>query len=1559
MSRCLLALSRWLGLGVLCVGVAMGCGGGDKPTSPPPVIPLPDASLSTVEVDRTAQVLADGSDRLTITVTVRRKDGTPLAGRAVRVDVSGDGNTVTQPADRTNAAGVATASVVSTRGGSKRVTASVDAEGGAVVLGSRPVVAFTALRAARLAFTASSVSARAGAPVGGLEVTFRDAAGRVVPSASGEVTLSLAAGPGGAPLGGTLRAQPVDGVARFSEVVLTRAGTGYQLKAESAGVEDALSPLFDVTPAAAATVELTGVPARATAGATHEAAVTLRDAFGNVATGYRGTLVVQSSDGAATLPAAHTFTAGDAGRFRFTGITLRRAGLQRVDVQDTSQTGLAGRQDVRVAADRTSAMAFTFVPPRASVRAALGAVRVVLQDAHGNQTPVGAPAVTLSLVPGGGAPLRGITEVAPVEGVASFSGIHVDTEGSFQLQATADGLAPATSTSISIVDDVPPSIPVLTEAAATADSVTVSWQAVGDDGDEGRATSHSLRYSLNPILTDTDFNQATPVGGLGEPQEAGALETAVVAGLQPHTHYYVALRVLDNQGNSARSSSLMVQTLVAGVSQLAFTQQPQDGVAGAGLPDVHVSLLDLNGDVVTTATSPVTLEVVGEDGFERVQVAAANGVAVFSGLVVKKAGTHRFTATVASIPPVQSNPFTITHAEPARLGLTGLSGPVAAGVEGRLEVTVHDAFDNVVTTYTGSVGFTSTDLRATLPGDYTFTAGDAGHKVFNGVKLETAGTQRITVTDRVRTDLTGELEVEVSTGAAASLELSALPAEVVAGDEQQFTVTAQDAYGNVVTGYTGTVRFESDDEALLPGEYTFVAGDAGQHPFVVTLMTAGTRTLTVREVGGVGLTDTVSTEVVAGPATALRLNLSTETAAAGSPVGATVSLHDAFGNLATGYRGTVHFEVPDDTQAIVPEDYTFREEDGGHHLFNVKFAAAGARQLVVRDTAQPTLTAAGTVTVRPGALSALHLELPTETIVAGVTQTFTVSARDSFGNVLTDYAGTVTPSSSDAAAEPLSAHTYTEADLGVHVFGIAFQTAGVQTVTFEASGVEEPVTEEITVNAAAPVRLAFLAAPETGTVRQPLAETRVALQDAFGNTASVTSPSVTLHLESAPGVSLDGTLTVAPVDGVAVFTDLTVDQEGDFYLVATTANPSLIQAEALVTITDDVAPDPVMLSASLVDTSTVRLTWVATGDDGVLGTATRYELRYSDEPLDAQSFEFAPEVPTSTPRAPGQQEEVIRSLPPAQATTWYFGLRVFDGAHNGSTLSFTSIEVPGPCGDIVCGPRAAECDPDGVQRVTYAEACVVTVGGAECQYTPTTEMCPGPDGVCFEGVCDTAPAPVAGELVISELMHRPDANTTEYLELTSTVDGLRDIANLHIRFDNGAGGVSDFSVLTPGDRPLIVRGRGTFVAASNVNPATNGGVEAQYEYGGTPFALGHSGSLSVEMGDVVVDALTYSASFPQTTGRSMNLSSEVVGTRASQHVWAWCDSDAQLPGGGRGTPGAANASCGVEITGPVTPPPGAANPVSVSEPSAGGPSGNGSGAGDDAADLVERSSRSP
>jgi hypothetical protein len=98
--------------------------------------------------------------------------------------------------------------------------------------------------------------------------------------------------------------------------------------------------------------------------------------------------------------------------------------------------------------------------------------------------------------------------------------------------------------------------------------------------------------------------------------------------------------------------------------------------------------------------------------------------------------------------------------------------------------------------------------------------------------LKTAGTQSITVSDTTMSSLTGtEGGIRVNPAAASKFVLAA-PASVRAGVPFSLTVTVEDAYGNVVTGYSGTVHFSSTDtRATLPINYTFPAADAGVHTF--------------------------------------------------------------------------------------------------------------------------------------------------------------------------------------------------------------------------------------------------------------------------------------------------------------------------------------------------------------------------------------------------------------------------------------------------------------------------------------------------------------------------------------------------------------------------------------------------------------------------------------------------------------------------------------------------------------------------------------------------------
>src|SRR5208283_1141683 len=226
-----------------------------------------------------------------------------------------------------------------------------------------------------------------------------------------------------------------------------------------------------------------------------------------------------------------------------------------------------------------------------------------------------------------------------------------------------------------------------------------------------------------------------------------------------------------------------------------------------------------------------------------------------------------------------------------------------------------DAYGNEATGYTGTVAFTSSDGQAVLPGNYTFVADDGGQHTFTaGVTFKTAGPQTVTATDTVTSTTHGTSSSATITAAAAShLVLTGLAGDT-AGTAQSPTVEAEDAYGNEATGYTGTVAFTSSDgQAVLPGNYTFVADDGGQHTFTdgVTFKTAGPQTVTATDTVTGGITGT-ETGVAVTPASATHFTVTGLTGGgAGTIKTVTVTAFDAYGNLATGYTGTIHFTSSD------------------------------------------------------------------------------------------------------------------------------------------------------------------------------------------------------------------------------------------------------------------------------------------------------------------------------------------------------------------------------------------------------------------------------------------------------------------------------------------------------------------------------------------------------------------------------------------------------------------------------------------------------------------------
>ena len=192
------------------------------------------------------------------------------------------------------------------------------------------------------------------------------------------------------------------------------------------------------------------------------------------------------------------------------------------------------------------------------------------------------------------------------------------------------------------------------------------------------------------------------------------------------------------------------------------------------------------------------------------------------------------------------------------------------------------------------------------------------------------------------------------------------------------------------------------------------------------------------------------------------------------------------------------------------------------------------------------------------------------------------------------------------------------------------------------------------------------------------------------------------------------------------------------------------------------------------------------------------------------------------------------------------------------------------------------------------------------------DPCGSPDGGCVGSACGTcfdsalnlarpAVLPSApGDLVITEFMANPSAVTDtvgEWFELYATKDV--DLNGMQL-----AAGTSTDDLVSDSCLHMPV---GTYaVIAKSADGGVNGGLPLVMAT--TKLSLANStGSLSVANGGAVIDSISWTSS---STGASSQLDPLKMTAEANDGSDAFCPATQVYGAGDKGTPGAANASCG-------------------------------------------------
>ena len=385
--------------------------------------------------------------------------------------------------------------------------------------------------------------------------------------------------------------------------------------------------------------------------------------------------------------------------------------------------------------------------------------------------------------------------------------------------------------------------------------------------------------------------------------------------------------------------------------------------------------------------------------------------------------------------------------------------PTTAGIDADVTVTAKDAFGNMATGYTGTVHFTSSDGQAVLPGNYTFTAGDAGRPHLRAVTLKTAGTQTITATDTVTGPITGTGQRSAVTRRPPPRSWSSAPGHGHRRSAFNVTVTAQDAYGNTATGYTGTVHFTSSDgQAVLPGQLHLHRRrrTAPTPSRRCTLKTAGNQTITA--------TDTVTRRITG----TRRRSRSTRAAATqlrghGLP-GPTdrrggAQRHGDRQRRLRQRRHRLHRHGPLHQQrrpgACLPANYTFTAGDAGRPHLHQRRHPQDCR--APRRSRPPTRSQRDDhrhPSERHGRAAADRRQprghgLPSPATAGRVAHNVTVTAKDAYGNMATGYTGhrPLHQQRRPGGCLPGRLHLHRRRRTACTPSPVTLKTAGTQTIT--------------------------------------------------------------------------------------------------------------------------------------------------------------------------------------------------------------------------------------------------------------------------------------------------------------------------------------------------------------------------------------------------------------------------------------------------------------------------------------------------------------------------------
>ncbi len=601
-----------------------------------------------------------------------------------------------------------------------------------------------------------------------------------------------------------------------------------------------------------------------------------------------------------------------------------------------------------------------------------------------------------------------------------------------------------------------------------------------------------VAFTTQPVVTARDANGVTVTDYAGDVRltiQSGGAAGAVLSGcgtalangvtrfsgctIDRSSGSAYTLRASD--GTLSATSSITVNTGAA--AQLVFTAQPSSATAGSEFstrPVVRAA--DAGGNLIGSSyTGTVTLSIAPGTGtagavLSQCDASRSSGITTFDNCEINRSGSgYRLRASDGTLTG-DSPAFNVVAGSVSQLIFTTQPGGSPTGGSAfptQPVVVAADSLGNTVTSYGDTVRLSIRSGTGTSGAVLSGCAGTlrSGVTTFIGCTIDRSGTgYQLRATDGDETE--DSASFTVNAGPLARLAFSAQPTGAAAGAAftTQPAVVGQDAIGNTVTTYAGSVTL-----SIVPGtgvEGAVLRSCVAGSPSSGVIRFSDCR---IDEVGsGYRLrasdgTHTVdsSSFTVNGGAVA-RLDFTTQPG--GTATGGTafttqpvVTAYDSFGNVANLYSGTVTLSILSGTgTAGASLTQCSRTLLNGVSSFRTcEINRVGERyRLRASDGTRSATSDEFDVTAGPAV--SLDVTPASTTQVAGSTNALTISLLDAGDNVATGYTGTREIVFGGANRSPSGASpTVTDSSGTAIAFGsdttIAF-TAGVASVSGGANG---------------------------------------------------------------------------------------------------------------------------------------------------------------------------------------------------------------------------------------------------------------------------------------------------------------------------------------------------------------------------------------------------------------------------------------------------------------------------------------------------------------------------